>query len=312
MEPLRPDAVRYRRLHHLARRQSDVVSRRQLYALGITRWEVTAHVRARRWQTIGDQSVCLHPGPLTDDAWHWAAVFQGGPRAHLDGVSALVASGLQRFAAGRIRVSVPRGARVRRSPRFDIRQTRRWSADLLVSDGVPRTGPATAAVRAALWARSDKQAALLLTMTAQQRLATPEELAEAALLVRRDRRRRLVHDVLLDILGGAQSLGEIDVARECRRRGLPEPTRQVLRWDGADRYYLDVCWDDWHVVVEIDGIHHSWAENVVADALRHNVVALNRDVVLRLPVLGLRVQRDAFFAQIEQALVAAGWQRPAA
>jgi hypothetical protein len=73
--------------------------------------------------------------------------------------------------------------------------------------------------------------------------------------------------VVLDLIAGAESLGEIDVARECRRRGLPEPSRQVLRRDGARRYYLDVFWDEWAVAVEIDGIHHTWAQNIVGDAL---------------------------------------------
>ena len=45
----------------------------------------------RRWQLIGDQSVCLHNGPIEDGGHLWAAVFQGGPRAMLDGASALVA-----------------------------------------------------------------------------------------------------------------------------------------------------------------------------------------------------------------------------
>jgi very-short-patch-repair endonuclease len=312
MDVLRSHDPRYRQLHVIARRQAGVMSRRQLYALGITRWEVTAHVRALRWRTVGDQAVCLHTGPLTDEARHWAAVFQGGPRAHLDGASALIAAGLKRFQVERIRVSVPRGARVRRTARVDIRQTRRWAPHCLATTGVPRTLPAMAAVRAALWATSDKQAALVLTMTVQQGLATGEELAEAALTIRRDRRRRLVHDVILDVLGGAESLGELDVARECRRRGLPEPTRQVLRRDGARRYFLDVYWEEWGVVLEIDGIHHGWAENVVTDALRHNAVALQRDVVLRLPLLGLRVARERFFEQVEEALRGGGWRRTAA
>ena len=113
--------------------------------------------------------------------------------------------------------------------------------------------------------------------------------------------------VVLDLLGGARSLGEIDVARECRRRGLPEPSRQVLRRDKAHRYYLDVYWDEWGVVVEIDGIHHAWAENVVGDALRQNSVSISSATVLRLPLLGLRTQPDAFFDQIADALSAAGW-----
>jgi very-short-patch-repair endonuclease len=233
-------------------------------------------------------------------------VFQGGPRAHLDGASALIAAGLQRFDVPRIRVSVPRGARTRRTPDFDIRQTRRWSADVLETGGTPRTTPPVAAIRAALWARSAKQAALVLTMTVQQGLATAEQLSEAALAIRRDRRRALLHSVILELLGGAQSLGEIDLARECRRRGLPEPSRQLLRRDGPKRYFLDVVWEEWGVVVEIDGIQHAWAENIVGDALRQNSVSLDGATVLRVPLLGLRVAPDDFFAQIERALREAG------
>lgn len=297
---------RHRRLARLGAEQGGVVSRRQAYDLGITRWEVRAHVRARRWQLIGDQSVVLHTGAVSEMGMLWAAVFQGGPRAHLDGASALLPAGLCRFQQPRIRVSVPRGARIRRTKMFDIRQTRRWNADDVEHAGIPRTKPAVAAVRAALWARSDKQATLVLTMTVQQGLATAEQLSEAALAVRRAARRPLVHAVILDLLGGAHSLGEIDVAKECRRRGLPEPSRQVLRQDGGKRYYLDVIWEEWGVVVEIDGIHHAWAENIVGDALRQNAISLRGLRVLRLPLLGLRVARAEFFDQIEAALRDAG------
>ncbi len=114
----------------LAARQAGVLSRPQLYAAGVTR---------------------------------------AGARAFLDGASALVAAGLTKFEVDRIRVSVPRGARVRRGRGLDIRQTRRWSAsDLATGGGAPRTRPEVAAVRGALWARSDGQAALLLTMAVQQ------------------------------------------------------------------------------------------------------------------------------------------------
>lgn len=120
-----------------------------------------------------------------------------------------------------------------------------------------------------------------------------------------------VSSVLLDILGGARSLGELDFARECRRRGLPEPSRQVVRKGRHGRYYLDVFWDEWRVAVEIDGIQHAWAQNVVQDALRHNDVTLGDCRVLRLPLLGLRVAADEFFAQIDTALRTAGWALPA-
>lgn len=289
-------------VRELAEQQGGVASRRQLYAHGVTRGEVRGHVRAGRWQLIGDQSVCLHSGPMGDVGMMWAAVFQGGPRAHLDGASALIAGGLERFTWERIRVSVPRGARVRRTALFEIRQTRRWSSDDLVEFGLPRTRPAVAAVRAALWAKTDKQAALVMTMAVQQGLVTPEQLGVELLRVRRDRRRLHLHAIANDLLDGSRSLGEIDVVRECLRRGLPPPRQQVLRRDGANRYYLDLYWPDYGLIVEIDGIHHTWATNVVGDALRQNRLALDGDTVLRLPLLGLRLEPDAFFAQIAEYL----------
>lgn len=295
----------------LAAGQGGVLSRKQVYALGITRYEVRGQVKARRWQLVGDQSVCVHNGDISDVGTQWAAVFQGGPRAHLDGASALVAGGLERFTVARHRVSVPRGARVRRTKAYDIRQTRRWSDADRAPSGIPRTRPEVAGIRGALWAVSDRQAVYLLTLVVQQGLATAEQLGQQALRIRRDRRRRLVQMTILDLLDGARSLGELDVVRECRERDLPPPTRQVLRQDKANRYYLDLYWEDFKLVVEVDGIHHAWATNVVADALRQNSLVIASDRVLRLPLLGLRLEPDAFFAQIEEALVAGGWQRAA-
>ncbi len=158
---------------------------------------------------------------------------------------------------------------------------------------------------------TDRQAVYVLTIVVQQGLTTAEQLGQQALRIKRDRRRRLVHDTILDLLDGARSLGELDVVRELRRRGLPAPTRQVLRKDRSQRYYLDLYWEDFGLVVEVDGIHHAWATNVVGDALRQNSLVIASDRVLRLPLLGLRLEADAFFEQIEEALVAGGWSRAA-
>jgi very-short-patch-repair endonuclease len=299
----------------LAREQADVVSRRQLYVRGVTRSEVRAHVRARRWRRVGRHAIAVHCGPLPPESQWWAALLEGGPRAFLDGASALVASGMRGFTPRTIRVSVPKGARIqrRRRPGVDLRETRRWRADDVVVHGIPRTRPAVAAVRAALWASSDREAALVLAMTVQQGLCRVEDIAEAMLQVRRDKRRPFIHGVLLDLGGGVRSLGELDMVRGCRARGLPEPDLQVVRRTSAGSYYLDARWRRWGVVVEVDGIQHAWVGNLVADAIRHNAIATSADVVLRLPVLGLRLCPDAFFEQIAKALAMRGWrERPAA
>jgi very-short-patch-repair endonuclease len=286
--------------------QGGVVSRDQLRGLGITRAELGAHLAGGRWSPVHTQSIAVHTGPLAMEGRMWAAVFEAGDRGCLDGASSLIAGGLEHYTEDVIRVSVPRGVLVRKAAGIDIRQTRRLVAADLAPSGIPRTRPEVAGVRAALWARSDKQATLLLTMTVQQGMTTADRFGSHVMTVRRDRRRILVTTVVTDLLGGVRSLGEHEFAQECRRRGVPEPSRQVVRQGRDGRWYLDVCWEKWGVVVEIDGIHHEWATNVVADALRHNAVTLDHAIVLRLPLLGLRTAADDFFAQIIDALVSRG------
>ncbi|SEB70996.1 Protein of unknown function [Nocardioides exalbidus] len=286
------------------------MSRRQLYAAGLTRAEVRANVRAGRWQTVGRHVIVLHTGPIDALTALWAAQLSGGPRARLDGASSLIAAGLEGFDVDRHRVSVPRGARVFRDRLVDVRQTRRWREDdLYAGPGPARTRTEVAAVRGALWARSDRQAALLLTMVVQQGIVPAERVGRALLQVRKAPRLGLVRDVVTDLVGGVRSLAELDFAGQCRARGLPEPSRQAVRRGPRGRYYLDVLWERWRVVVEVDGIQHAWAEEIVGDALRHNDVTLEHLTVLRLPVLGLRVAADEFFVQIERALTDAGWAR---
>jgi very-short-patch-repair endonuclease len=301
------DDARFVAARRLASGQGGVLSRPQLYGLGITRWEIRGQVRGHRWQLIGDQAVHLGNGDLSSVGEQWAAVFQGGPRACLDGGSALVAAGLERYAVERVRVSVPRGARIRRNRRFNIRQTRRWSEHDVIRAGIPRTRPATAAIRAALWARTDREATYVLLLAVQQRLTDATTIGRELLRIRRDRRRLLLHSIVNELLDGAQSLGEIDVAVMIRRRGLPPPTRQALRRDRRGRYYLDLYWPAYRLVVEVDGIHHAWVEHIVGDALRQNALALDGDTVLRIPLLGLRLQPDDFVDQIEDGLRAGGW-----
>ena len=297
--------VRARRLaqaQSIAEDQGGVLSLAQLRDVGTTRAQVRAQVAARRWQRVHSLVVATHTGTLSEPAMLWAGVLEGGPQAYLDGASALIAEGLTGFTWDTICVSVPPQARSRSARGLQIRRTRRHDPAVVVPSGVPRARADVAAVHAALWATSDKQAALLLTMSVQQRLTTAERIGRSLLAVRRDARRAFLHATVVDLLDGVRSIGEAEFAAECRRRGLPKPTRQVVRRGKDDRYYLDVCWEEWGVVVEIDGIQHSWASHVVGDALRHNQVNLGSEVVLRLPLLGLRVAADDFFAQIEQAL----------
>lgn len=303
------DELRRRRIAKataLAAEQGGVISRPQLLRLRVSRGQVRANIAARRWRKVRSQAVAIHTGDLTTLGEQWAAVLEAGPRAALDGASSLIASGLRNFDQESLRISVPKGSRRRRGKGLNIHQTRRYRASDLMASGVPRTKPAVAAVHGALWAKSNKQAVLILTMAVQQGLTTADRLGVAALRVRRDKRRLLIHATILDLLDGVRSISEHEFAQACRERGIPTPSRQVLRRTKDGRYFLDVYWEEWGVVVEIDGIQHGWVQNAVADALRQNDVTLTDALVLRLPLLGLRVAADDFFVQITSALSSRG------
>lgn len=294
-------------LRAVAERQHGVVGVRQAYRSGLSEAEILAEIDGRRWRRAGHQSLVLHTGPLHQQAREWLAVLDAGPRACLDGASSLVCAGLANFTVERIRVSVPRGVPVHSESWVDVRQTRRWRADDLADDVIPRTRNEVATVRAGLWARTEREAGLIVAMAVQQRLTTPGLLAAEMLKVRRDKRRMLVNELVIEVGGGAESLGEVDFARECRARGFPEPSRQSVRRSPTGRYFLDVEWRAYGVVLEIDGIQHSWAQNAVDEALRQNSLSISGALVLHLPLAGLRWAPDDFFAQIDVALRSRGW-----
>lgn len=297
------------RVRRLADVQGGVLHRRQLYAAGITRSQLRAELKAERWRSWGRQTIAVHTGALSQLALFQRAVFETGADAALDGVSALAAAGLENFESSLVHLSVSKSTTYRRPRGVRVHETRRRRDDDVLGTSPPRVRAEVAAIRAALWATTSRQAALILMMAVQQRICTPAGLQAAFVLVKRDQRRRFIAGVLADVAAGAQSMGELDFARMCRSRGLPEPDRQVRRKLASGRVFLDVYWERYGVVVEIEGLHHLLPDVAIADSLRQNRLTIDNDKLLRIPVIGLRIAADEFLEQVEQLLSANGWQR---
>lgn len=300
--------LRYARVQRLAAEQAGVLHRRQLYAMGVTRSQVRAELKARRWRSWGKQTIAVHTGDLDPRAEMHRAVFETGADAALDGVSSLIAAGLEHYQTSVTHVSVSKSTSYRRSRRVHIHETRRRRDDDVLATCPLRVRSEVAAIRAALWAATPRQAAFILILAVQQRMTTPTALFEAFSSIRRDKRRRFIAGVLTDIAGGVQSVGELDFARMCRQRGLPVPTRQVRRKLPNGRACVDVYWALFGVVVEIEGMHHLLPDVAVGDSIRQNWLTIDNAKVLRIPVLGLRVAAEQFMDQVEQLLRDNGWR----
>jgi len=286
----------------LAEPQGGVVHRVQLGECGITDDQVRSMVRAGRWAPAGRHTVLVDGPALSGTARLWQAVWESGSGAALHGAAALAAHGLTGLTLERIDVVVPRSTtrRPRRLPE-DVRLHRPRRSPEIFPVGLPRARPERALIAAAQWARSDREAALMVCLPLQQRLLAPGRIAAAWADTGRGPRRRLLTDLILDVCDGARSLGELDFGRMTRAVGLPPPSRQVVRNGLGGRIYLDAAWQQIGLVVEIDGGHHMLALHPVEDALRQNEVVLGGEVVLRIPVVGLRLRPEAFLAQVVRA-----------
>jgi hypothetical protein len=134
----------------------------------------------------------------------------------------------------------------------------------------------------------------------QQRLTSPARLRTELRRCWADRRVRLLRLVVDDIVGGAQSLAEIDLGALCRRAGIPPPLRQVVRRDASGRRrYLDAVCDGF--TVEVDGGFHVEPLTWIDDTVRQNDLVIAGERVLRVPSVLIRVAPGDVIAQLRRA-----------
>ena len=298
-------------LHELASARGGVLSRREVVACGVPRWVLQAELRTRRWQRTGRQTVVTHNGPLSELQRRVVAAVEVGPRAALDGTTALQHHGVD-VRDDRLHVIAPKGSTPKHPVGVVVHESRRFAeADVVVRGGVRVVRPAVAAVHAGLWAASDKQARFFLLLVVQQRAAPPAAVRTAVESVRRSRRRRVMLETVDLLEVGVRSVGEADFTAALRHWGLPEPDRQVLRQRPSGRQYLDCRWDAYALTAEIDGLQHDAPEHRLADVVRDLALIAEGDDVVRIPLAALRLDDEGVMRGLQRVFAARGWRQAA-
>ena len=289
--------------------QDDVLSRAQALR-HLSRKAIRHRVATGRWRQAHRAVFVTHSGPVTPRQLRWIAVLSAGERAVLAGLTAAQASGLRRYDDATIHLLLPAGCRSERTPPGVLvhRSSTLPDCDVLAVGQPPRTMPARSLVDAAQWARTDEEACAIIAAGFQQRLVAGNQIHEVLDWMHRIRRRGLIRQTAADAAGGAHSLAELDFLGLVRRAGLPEPSRQKIRYDAAGRRrYLDVYFDLWALHVEIDGGQHLDPRTAWSDMRRQNELWIAGDRVLRFPAWAVRNRPQLVVAQLRAALTAAGW-----
>jgi hypothetical protein len=299
-------------LDFLLFRQEGVIGRRQALR-HMSEKAIRHRLQTGRWQFAHRGVYLTHNGPITEQQRRWVAALAVGHGyvATLGGLTALAVLGMRGRPSRQIHVLVSAVRQYRQPPPYVVvHRTRHLPPEDRHRMGSPPcTMPARSLIDAAQWARSDEEAVAVIAAGFQQRLVGAVDMEPVLARMTRIRRRPLIVAAVADATGGAESIAEVDFARLCRRAGLPEPSRQVVRMDsGGRRRYRDVYFDEWRVHVEIDGAQHMEVTSWYADMRQQNEIAISGDRLLRFPGWKVRHRQPEIVAQTRAALLAAGWR----
>jgi hypothetical protein len=307
------------RLERLIKEQEGVL--RTADALGfLTENELRWKIGSGRWQCPCRGVIVTQSGQLADRQILRVALLRWGPRAALAG---LTAARLDKFtgfdekipfAKGPIYVLAPPGSKPRPAPlglQVIVHRSRMLTDDDVHPLRRPRrTRIARSLVDAAEWRATDRGAMAILAAGVQQGLTRTGDLHAVLRRPGPLRRRGLMLEVLGDIEGGAQALSELDFTRKVIRQfGLPEPSRQAGRRDSRNRQrWIDVVFDPWRVIVEIDGAQHIRPLDQWDDMERDNDMGNDGYRVLRFPAWLVRRKPEYVAKKILGALRQAGYR----
>lgn len=284
--------------HHgwrsLALAQAGLVTRQQLFARGVSRAHIRAQLSAERWAQVAPAVYATFTGELTRTQMMWGAVLNGGADARLGGLTVAELAGLRGWDRPEVAVWVPYGGGpITPMQNVDYIRTRKPMAAIQLVDGsIARLRLEPALLLWAAKQRSERTALGVLTASVQQGLTTAESISAWHRKLGKIRHAQAIREAIVDMVGGAQSVAEIDVRKLCRRESLALPRRQVRRRDAHGRLrFTDAEWvtiDGRVVILEVDGAFHMDADHWEDDLQRQRALTDARRVVVRATARELR------------------------
>ena len=244
------------RLMELARLQAGVISRRQALLAGMSNNGIDTRIRSGRWRHIHPGIYATFTGPMTRDASLWAALLYAGKGAQLSHETAAEILRLADQRSALIHVTIPAERRVRPVHGIAIHRSSYLEPGWRFARGVPPHTMTEETITDLIDAAVNFDDAVgWVTAGFQRNLAGERHLRQVMAARKKLRWRDRLVEVIPMAAAGTHSPLEYRYDRDVERaHGLPPARRQVpfVKADGT-RGYRDRCYDEYGLVIELDG-----------------------------------------------------------
>lgn len=298
-------------LRDLAERQSGVITRPQALSSGLGRELIAARLDQGRWQRLHTGVYAIYSGSVDRNAALWAAVLRSGPGAVLSHHTAAELDRLADKQSTLVHVTVPTSRRVM-PIRGVVLHTRVDAERVTHPSRLPPRVRLEETVFDLADTCNDPVDAIAWVATALGRRLTTQERLNAAFVQRaRLRWRDDLGRVLGPDLTGVHSALEYRYVRDVERpHALPKGKRQAISVSRNRRAYRDVLYEDFGLIVELDGnVAHS-GDRRWMDIARDNAAAATGLITLRYGFIDLMRGACLVAAQVADVLRIRGWLQP--
>ena len=291
----------------LLRLQRGVIASWQAEPAGLAARRMEALVCTERWQRLHYGVYASFTGKPPRGAVLWAAVLRAGPQAILSHETAAEVEGLLGKPSRLLHVTIPVAQRVKPIAGFALHRSTRI---LEARDPVllpPRTMIEETVLDLAQGASNIDDVMSLLARACQRRLTFPILLRQRVEMRARIRWRAEILEALDDVADGVHSPLEYRYLRDVERaHGLPTGKRQAHASQGSHGIQRDVFYQQYGVVVELDG-KLSHADRRLQDNRRDNAAAARGLVTLRYGWVDVTELACATATEVGETLSRRGW-----
>jgi hypothetical protein len=307
--PRKTDDQFARQLADVLDEQAHVVSRQQALAMGLTDSAIKARLRAGLWQAGYPGTYVAHNGEIAYLTRVWSAVLYAGSGVLASFETAAYLHRLVDLPPSAVHVSVPSTRRVFGQRGLVVHLGNRVPAQEQLCSSPPRTNLEETVLDVAASKTRPDDVVAVVTNACQRRKTEASRLGAALAQRKRMPRRRLVQEVIAAVGEGVHSVLEWRYLHDVERpHGLPRAGRQMTRRRNGKREWVDVDYEEYGVIVELDGEAYHDRDQRSRDRARDRAAAVRGEFTLRYGWRDVTLGACEAAAEIADMLRARGWK----